>query len=76
MRRKFVVTFENHSYFKSDKYDHRKLTKEAHFVFHPMNTILREESINEVHVSRVYLQDKYYSAGNLTEESEEMIGIE
>lgn len=57
MRRKFVVTFENSEIFKSDKYDQRKVTKESKFIWHPMTTLLREESVSEVHVSEVTLQD-------------------
>lgn len=57
MRRKFVVTFENSENFKADKYDQRKVTKESKFVWHPMTTLLREESVSEIHVSEVTLQD-------------------
>lgn len=57
MRRKFVVTFENSESFKADKYDQRKVTKESKFIWHPMTTLLREESVSEVHVSEVTLQD-------------------
>ena len=51
MRRKFILTLENHSLFKADKYDHRKITKEAGFKWHLLNSVLRQESINELHVS-------------------------
>ena len=57
MRRKFVVTFENSENFKADKYDQRKVTTESKFVWHPMTTLLREESVSEIHVSEVTLQD-------------------
>ena len=41
MRRKFILTLENHSLFKTDKYDHRKITKEAGVKWHLLNSVLR-----------------------------------
>ena len=73
MRRKFVVTYENSETFKADKYDQRKVSKESNFIWHPMTTVLREESVSEVHISEVTLQDKYYRAGSLTEEKSRMV---
>ena len=33
-----------------------------------MNTVLREETVTQVQLSEVTLQDKYFRAGNLTKE--------
>ena len=55
MRRRFVLTYENSQIFKSDKYDHRKITKESKFVWHQMRTTLKEESALDIHFSNVAL---------------------
>ena len=73
MRRKFVITYENQSIFKLDKYDHRKITRESNLVWHPMNTVLKQETVTQVHISEVTMQDKYFRAGDLTKEQSLMV---
>ena len=53
MKRKFILTLENHSRFNLDEYDESKITKESAITWHPMNSILRQESINVVNVDHV-----------------------
>ena len=60
MKRKFILTFENDSFFNLDKYGDRKIAKESRLSWHPMNSVLRQESINKVHIGKVYMQDEYF----------------
>ena len=55
MKRKFIMTLENYSRFNLDEYNKNKITREAHIVWHPMNSILRQESVNIIKIGHVYM---------------------
>ena len=70
MKRKFILTIENYSRFNLDEYGESKITKEAHAVWHPMNSVLRQESINVLNIGHVYMQDEYFQLGSLSANNE------
>ena len=47
------MTLENYQMFNIDLYDDNKVTKEARITWHPMNSILRQESINQIYIGEV-----------------------
>ena len=53
MRRKFILTMENYSIFNLDEYNENKVTRESRLQWHPLNSVLRQESINLIHVSKI-----------------------
>ena len=57
MRRKFIMTLENAKVFKSHLYDEEKISVESRSSWHQMNTVLRQESVNQLQVHAVTLQD-------------------
>lgn len=59
---------ENQSRFNPEEYGESKITQESVFTWHPMNTVMRQESINKVSVSYVQMQDKYFQFGDSTAE--------
>ena len=61
------MTLENYSRFNLDEYGDAKITKEAHAVWHPMNSVLRQESVNVLHIGQVHMQDEYLQLGSLTD---------
>ena len=60
MKRKFIMTLENYARFNLDEYDDSKITREAHVVWHPMNSVLRQESINVLNIGHVHMQDEFF----------------
>ena len=46
MKRKLIITLENSSRFNQEEYDESKITKESKIVWHPLNTVMRQESVN------------------------------
>ena len=57
MRRKFIMTLENARVFKSHLYDEDKISEESRCSWHQMNTVLRQESVNQLQIHAVTLQD-------------------
>ena len=66
MKRKFIITVENSSRFNQDEYNDSKITKESKLVWHPMNTVFRQESVNQIGMSHVNMQDEYLQFGDST----------
>ena len=53
MKRKFILTLENSSRFQLNEYNKSKIAKESKVTWHPMNSVMRQESIVEVEVGRI-----------------------
>ena len=59
MKRKFIVTLENFSTFSLDDYSANKIKRQSRIVYHVMNSVMRQESVNIVNVGTVDMQDAY-----------------
>ena len=62
MKRKFIITLENSSIFNVDEFGDQKIDRYSTLVYHPMNSILRQEATMLIELSRVLLHDDYLAS--------------
>ena len=55
------MTQENHSRFILDKFDKGKIVHESTLTYHPMNSVMRLESVNQIRIGHVDMKDNYYN---------------